>query len=682
MALITGSNEDDFGSSGLGNLIGTDEVDTIFALNGNDLVLSGDGNDTVFGGSGNDTVVGEDGDDTAFLGSGDDLFVWNPGDDNDRIEGEAGHDTMLFNGANVDEQITMSANGERFRFLRDVANVIMDTDDLEQVDFNALGGEDTITVNDLSATDVSQVNISLAANFGSNTGDGQFDTVIVNGSGNSDSVEVTGAPGEVNVTGLAANVKITGGDQDSDRLVINTFSAPDTITVNDLAGAGLAFLELNLAAFGSTTGDGQPDLTVINASDRDDNLNISGVPGNVTVSGTGADIDILGAELESDPLVVNLGAGDDSVNAVNLGAGSMHLQVDGGTGDDLIVGGAEADTLIGGEGNDFIAGFQGDDVAFLGAGNDAFLWNPGDDNDRIEGGSGTDTMIFNGSNSDEVIDMSANGERFSFLRDIANVVMDTNELEKVEFRAFGGADTINIDDLSGTDVKQIDLNLGVLGTAGGDRQVDTIQTEGTAGRDIIKVSNSSSGVLVKGLAADVTLFRADADLDRLIVDGGEGNDRMSAAELGNVIQLTFNGGAGNDVITGSTGNDILSGDAGNDLLTGGLGADTLTGGEGKDRFRFNALDQGVDIITDFVATDDQILLRAAGFGGGLIRGTTLSADQFSLGAAAVDASDRLIYDTTNGNLFFDVDGNGSAAQTLLATLSGAPTLSNADLFIV
>jgi Ca2+-binding RTX toxin-like protein len=136
------------------------------------------------------------------------------------------------------------------------------------------------------------------------------------------------------------------------------------------------------------------------------------------------------------------------------------------------------------------------------------------------------------------------------------------------------------------------------------------------------------------------------------------------------------------VITGSTGNDILSGDAGNDLLTGGLGADTLTGGEGKDRFRFNALDQGVDTITDFVATDDQILLRAAGFGGGLIRGTTLSADQFSLGAAAVDASDRLIYDTTNGNLFFDIDGNGSAAQTLLATLSGAPTLSNADLFIV
>ncbi|MBW4553325.1 MAG: hypothetical protein KME35_19760 [Aphanocapsa sp. GSE-SYN-MK-11-07L] len=680
MALVIGSNDSDFGPSGLGNLLGTDQVDTIYGLDGNDLIASGGGNDTLLGGNGNDSVFGGDGDDVALLGAGDDLFGWNLGEDNDRIEGGTGYDTMLFNGANVDEQITMSANGQRLRFFRDVANVVMDTNDLEQVDFNAFGGLDTITINDLTNTNVKQVNIGLAA-FGSTAGDGAVDTIILNGSGNPDTVNVSGTAGKVKVSGLAANVQITGGDEDSDRLVINTFSAPDTITINDLTGAGLAVVEVNLNAFGSTTGDGEPDLTTVNGSKEADNLNISGVAGIVTMSGLGADIDIIGADLESDALVINTGAGDDSVDAVNLSAGSMHLQIDGGKGDDLLVGGAEDDTLIGGEGDDFLVGFRGDDTGFLGAGNDAFLWNPGEGNDRIEGGDGYDTMLFNGANDDEQIDMSPNGDRFRFFRDVAAVVMDTNDLEKVEFRAFGGADTININDLTGTDVKQINLNLGVSGTAGGDGQTDTIKTKGSVGNDVVRVASGTEGITVTGLAAKVAIARADASLDRLVVDGGTGNDRISAAHLGQTIQLTLEGGAGNDVLTGSSGNDVLVGGDGDDGLIGGLGADTLTGGAGRDRFRFNSVQDGADVITDFVV-DDQIKVKAAGFGGGLVAGAAITAAQFRLGSAAVDNSDRFIYNTGNGQLYFDVDGTGSKAQTLLATLTGAPTISNADIFVV
>jgi Ca2+-binding RTX toxin-like protein len=441
-------------------------------------------------------------------------------------------------------------------------------------------------------------------------------------------------------------------------------------------------VELNLANFGSTTGDGQPDLIIINASNREDNLNISGVAGIVTVSGLGANIDITGAELNSDPLVVNLGKGDDTVDATNLSFGSMHLLLDGGKGDDLLIGGAEADTLIGGAGDDFVVGGQGNDVAFLGKGNDAFLWNPGEDNDRIEGGTGFDTMLFNGSGDNEIIDMSANGERFLFLRDIANVVMDTNDLEKVEFRAFGGADTININDLTGTDIKEINLNLGVLGTAGGDQQSDTINTNGSAGDDSIKIVNLTNTVVVSGLAAKVEIFRADADLDRLVVFGGEGNDRILASDLSNGIQLTFEGGDGNDSLIGSASNDILRGGEDDDELLGGIGADTLTGGEGRDRFRFDAANEGGDLITDFLASDDQIQVKASGFGGGLIAGSAIRVDQFTLGMGALDASDRFIYDTSTGDLFFDLDGNGSQTQVLVATLMGAPTLSNADIFVI
>ena len=57
------------------------------------------------------------------MGAGDDSFAWNPGDDHDALEGQAGFDTMRFNGANVAENIDVSANGGRVRFLRDIASV-------------------------------------------------------------------------------------------------------------------------------------------------------------------------------------------------------------------------------------------------------------------------------------------------------------------------------------------------------------------------------------------------------------------------------------------------------------------------------------------------------------------------------------------------------------------------------
>ncbi len=88
------------------------------------------------------------------MGAGNDTFVWNPGDDNDTLEGQAGFDTMLFNGANIAENIDISANGGRVTFFRNVANVVMDSNDVESIDFNALGGADNIVVNDLSGTDL------------------------------------------------------------------------------------------------------------------------------------------------------------------------------------------------------------------------------------------------------------------------------------------------------------------------------------------------------------------------------------------------------------------------------------------------------------------------------------------------------------------------------------------------
>ena len=89
------------------------------------------GNDVFLGSEGDDLINGGDGNDVALMGFGDDTFVWNPGDDNDTIEGQAGFDTMDFNGANVAETVTLSANGGRALFFRDIANVTMDLNDTE-----------------------------------------------------------------------------------------------------------------------------------------------------------------------------------------------------------------------------------------------------------------------------------------------------------------------------------------------------------------------------------------------------------------------------------------------------------------------------------------------------------------------------------------------------------------------
>ena len=185
-------------------------------------ITGSSGADTILGGDGNDSVIGGRGDDVALLGIGNDTFTWNPGDGSDIVEGQAGVDTLLFNGSNVNERIDISANGGRVRFTRDVANITMDLNGVEHIQFNALGGADTVTVNDLTGTDVNQVSVNLAASGGG--GDGAADSVIVNGSNNADTINVASSGSSVVVNGLAAQTIVSGMD------------AGDTLTVNGLGG--------------------------------------------------------------------------------------------------------------------------------------------------------------------------------------------------------------------------------------------------------------------------------------------------------------------------------------------------------------------------------------------------------------------------------------------------------------
>jgi len=231
-------------------------------------------------------------------------------------------------------------------------------------------------------------------------------------------------------------------------------------------------------------------------------------------------------------LVVNMNGGDDIFSTSGNLAELIRITVDGGAGNDTIRSGNGADLLLGGDGNDFIGGQQGNDVALLGAGDDVFQWDPGDGSDVVEGQAGTDTMLFNGSGANEIFDLSANGERLRFFRNVGNIVMDVNDVEAVDLNALGGTDTITVGDLSGTDVAEVNINLaGALGGTTGDAQPDTVIANGSKGANIIDVFGSGTSVAVVGFQALINVTNSEGANDALVINALGGDDAITASTL-------------------------------------------------------------------------------------------------------------------------------------------------------
>jgi Ca2+-binding RTX toxin-like protein len=221
----------------------TDSIPT--TLNGgagNDTLSGGSGAETLLGGDGNDSIDGNRGNDVGVMGDGADTFVWDPGDGSDVVEGQDGADTMLFNGAGGAEQVDLSANGDRLRFFRTQGTITMDTAGVERVDFNALGGADLVTVNDLNGTDVTDVRIDLAGTLGGASGDGQADRVVVNATDGEDAINVQGDAAVVKVSGLAATVAVLHSEVANDRLEINTLAGRDAVDSSGLAAGAIQLL--------------------------------------------------------------------------------------------------------------------------------------------------------------------------------------------------------------------------------------------------------------------------------------------------------------------------------------------------------------------------------------------------------------------------------------------------------
>ena len=386
---------------------------------------------------------------------------------------------------------------------------------------------------------------------------------------------------------------------------------------------------------------------------------LRGFAGNDTLNGgTGADTmegglgdDIFVVDNGGDVVSENFGEGTDTVQSnisFTLGAELENLTLTGsssvnGTGNGL------GNVITGNGGNNAINGGLGADTMAGGAGNDSYTVDNAGDTVTEGAAAGTDLV--------------SSSVTFTLGTNIENLTLT------------GGAD-INGNGNS--------LNNTILGNSGanainGGGGADTMK--GGLGDDTYTV-NDSGDVVVEGASAgsdtvkSSVTFTLGGNLEALILTGaaaidGTGNNQVNTI-AGNSAANGLNGGGGGD---------ILNGLGGADTLNGGTGGDNLTGGAGADNFVFDTTPGGgnVDNITDFTVVDDTIQLDRTIFSGITANGT-LAASAFQAGTAAVDASDRIIYDSATGNIFYDADGVGGVAQVLFATVDPGTALTNADFF--
>ena len=166
--------------------------------------------------------------------------------------------------------------------------------------------------------------------------------------------------------------------------------------------------------------------------------------------------------------------------------------------------------------------------------------------------------------------------------------------------------------------------------------------------------------------------------------GDDGTGSASLTSIETVIGADgfddrISGAAAAESLLGGTGNDTLDGRGGNDSLTGGAGADTFV-------FDTPPGTGNVDQVTDFVSASDHLSFDNAVFTALGANGNFAAGDaRFAAGAGFTsghDASDRVVYDTSTGNLYYDADGNGAGAAQLVATIQGHPAVAATDIAVI
>jgi Ca2+-binding RTX toxin-like protein len=643
--VIAGRARDSFGFTdtliSVEDVDGTDFDDAIYG-NGDDNYLRGfDGKDILLGGAGKDTIIGGAGADNMIGGDGDDLYV-----------------------------------------------VDLATDSVVETNSNsAIGGIDKVAFDGLTGTYVLTANVEILELVG---------TSAINGAGNALANHITGNSAANTINGGVGSDVMTGGDGSDIYTVDNvgdsvveaagiaagiSDSIHSSVTFTSKANVERLFLT-GSNAINATGLNGQADFLIGNASSN-------------TLTGLGGD-DILNGGLGADSLVG--GANNDTYYVDNLGdivtelagttngtndivnsiisftnaanverlnlTGTANVNATGlATQIDILVGNSGKNILTGLGGNDILIGGFGADVMVGGAGNDVIYVDNILDVATEVAGEGLDSIYASVSFVNQ-----ANVERL-ILSGLGNI--DATGLSTQNDQLFGNAGSNKLEGLDGNDLLDgkggIDTLIG--GNGNDSYYVDDVN-------DVVtEVAGIAAGT-VDNIYSTVSLTNR-ANVERVTLQG--------SANL-NATGLDTQG----DMLFGNSGANILDGKDGADLLVGGFGNDTLTGGLGNDSFRFDKALSALtnkDTITDYNVVNDTIQLDNAIFTelfatlGNPISTGTMNATLFGF-AATSDANDRIIYNTTTGELSYDINGNVAGGATVFAQLSTGLALTSADFYVI
>jgi Ca2+-binding RTX toxin-like protein len=519
---------------------------TVYGLDGNDIIWTGSGNDILDGGPGNDQLHG---------GMGDDTYIASPGFDS--ISDSGGTDTIVIPASYTSSDVVFYRGGGH-----DLNDLIIDIKGLGEIDvvgqFSSTSNavEHLHFLSDDSTVSLTDQSILTVGTDGSDyltapTIDSSANAIIYGYGGND---TIYGGDGNDTLIGGAGNDVIHGGAGDdtfvyapgwgSDIVVENTSEGTDTIKITGLDPA-------DIRMWTDYTGA----LHLENTLNTADNITINaGTTGSETYEST------VGQHVEQVTF-------DDSTTW-DL-TGGLALQAD--NSGDYLYGTAYGDTITGGTGSDYIYGNGGNDIIIGGAGND-----------HLYGGTGDDTYVFTSG--------------------FGNAVIHENLSEGNDTIHFSGIDPSNIHmwtDSYGTLYLQdtSDPSHSITVQAG---TTAYYSTESTVGEYVEQVTFDSSyattwdltgGLHITGDDSGDTLYgTAYADT----ITGGSGSDYIY-------------GNGGNDIIIGGAGNDHLYGGTGDDtyVFTSGFGNAVIHENlsEGNDTIHFSGIDpSNIHMWTDSYGT--------------------------------------------------------------------------------
>ncbi|HTU10511.1 MAG TPA: Calx-beta domain-containing protein [Allosphingosinicella sp.] len=387
-------------------------------------------------------------------------------------------------------------------------------------------------------------------------------------------------------------------------------------------------------------------------------------------------------------------------------AGTAAINLAGNELANILFGNAGTNTLSGGAGNDLLDGKDGNDTLQGGADNDILYGRDG--NDRLFGGAGSnylaggvgDDQYYVDSSSDAVVELTGEGND-RVLASVSYVLAANMSVETLSTSFNAGTGAINLignglaNSILGNDGANV-LNGGAgndtLDGKGGndtlDGGADNDTLYGGAGNDAL-YGGTGTNYLAGNAGDDIYVIHNGTDTVAELA--GEGADRVYAAisyTLGagqsvETLSTDWNAGTAAINLTGNALANHLIGNDGANVLNGGAGNDVLDGKSGADTYAFTtALGAGnVDVVFGFqtgidkIALDDAIFTAVGGLG-------TLSASAFHTGSAAADGSDRIVYNSSTGQLFYDADGAGGAAAVQFATLATGLNLSASDFMVI